>query len=153
MESKRFETVASTPEIIITPEKSALRVELQYGKQNAAPELVLAEMYFAAGTWKYTRSQIRLEVSKENVKALLENVKAMYESSTKVVKETKAEKTTDVLAALAKMSDSEKAAILAALASSAKAPETPKTTAKTKESDLDLTLASILTKATNKRRK
>ena len=147
MESKRFETVASTPEIILVPEKSALRIELQYGKQNAAPELVLAEMYFAAGTWKYTRSQIRLEVSKENVKSLLENVKAMYESSTKVVKEVKAEKTTDVIAALSKMTDAEKAAILSALASSAKSPETPKTTSKPKESDLDLTLASILTKS------
>jgi stress response protein SCP2 len=50
--SKRFDVVASNKELVVTSEKSAVRVELQHGKDGEPTELVIAELYWKDGTWE-----------------------------------------------------------------------------------------------------
>lgn len=142
MESKRFEIVASTAELITEPEKNAVRIELQYGKAGKPTELVFAELYNKEGKWNYTRSQVRIECTAENANYILKAVKALYDSSAKVEKKAEEPKAgLDV----SKMSDAQKAELLAQLlgqaqiASKATAPKatTPTTKAPTEELKLE----------------
>lgn len=146
MESKRFETVASTTELVLEKEKSAIRIELQYGKAGKATELVIAELYWKENKWNYTRSQVRIDCTKENAEHVLKAVKAMYDSSLKVEKKP-AKDGLD----LDSMSDAEKAVLLAALLKmSSESKDTAKAPAKSKDSAEELTLEDVLTKL-NKR--
>lgn len=139
--SKRFEAIAQAKELVIVPEKSAVRVELQYGKEGEPTELVIAEMYWHEGAWKYTRSQVRMTCTKDNVQYVLEACKAMYASAAKVDKKPKASK---IETAIDSMTDEEKAALLEMLLGKAK----PKTTGKStvKEDPTELILESFKTR-------
>lgn len=134
--SKRFEIVASTKELVLEANKTAVRIELQYGKDGAPTEIVIAELYQKDGAWAYTRSQVRIPCTKENASHVLTSVKAVYESSTKV--EKKAAKASKIEDAIDSMTDDEKAALLEMLIGKAKAE--PKAKAE------DLTLDATLTK-------
>ena len=133
--SKRFEIVASTKELVLEANKTAVRIELQYGKDGAPTEIVIAELYQKDGAWAYTRSQVRIPCTKENASHVLTSVKAVYESSTKVEKKAKASKLED---AIDSMTDDEKAALLEMLVGKAKAE--PKAKAKAEDLTLDATL-------------
>ncbi len=151
MESKRFEIVASTKELISADGKNAIRIELQYGKEGAPTEIVIAELYQKDGAWSYTRSQVRIECTASNAKHVLESVKAMYDSSAKVEKKATA-KVDKLTAALETMSDEDKNKLLAVLLGKAK--EEPKskvssTEKKTTESSEELVL-NFLTKIDKK---
>lgn len=142
MASKRLETQASA-EIITLSEKSALSVELQYGLESKpTAELVIAEKYNAGGEWKYSRTQIRMDCTKENAQKLTDAIAQMYKASAKVKKEPKAAKVTSALSAL---TADEKAELLKVLLADAKTPA--KTTAKAEE----LVLESKLTNKSKRR--
>ena len=137
MASKRFEIMASGTELVTVAEKTAIRIELQYGKNGDVTEIVIAELYRKDDEWAYTRSQVRIPCTTANAKYLLETTKAMYDSSTKVVKK----ETSKVETAVDKMSDTQKAELLAALLAS----EKPAAKAKAKKSD-DIVLDANLYK-------
>lgn len=134
MENKRFEILATTKEIITEPNKSAIRVELQYGKDGKPTELVFAELYNKEGAWAYTRSQVRIECTKENAEHVMKATKALYESSTKVEKKASPKASKDLTTAIETMTDDEKSALVALLLGKTEKPKTETskaTTAKT----------------------
>lgn len=135
--SKRFNIIASSPVLVIVPGKTAIKVELHYGKDGEPTEIVIAEMYTKDGEWAYTRSQVRVNATLENTKFLLENVKSMFESSKDVKKEPK---TTKVEKAISSMTQDEKAALMELLLKD----EKPKAAKKTKKED-ELELEDIIT--------
>lgn len=114
--SERFKVVVSSDVLVLEAEKSAVKVELQYGKDGKLPEIVIAEMYNKDGEWAYTRSQVRMEASKDNAKFLIDGINAAYKEAGKVKKDVKAAE--EVV--ISKLSDSEKAALLEALLKEAK---------------------------------
>jgi len=155
MESKRFEVIASTKELTSADGKNAVRIELQYGKDGAPTELVIAELYQKDGKWAYTRSQVRIECTAPNVQHVLTCSKEMYESSKKVEKKasTKVDKLTS---AIETMSDDEKNKLLALLIGKAKEESTP-TVSKTEKKapkeatdDGELVLSNFLAKIDKK---
>ena len=133
--STRFEIVATSHELVIVDGKTAIRVELQYGKAGEPTELVIAELYVKDGAWAYTRSQVRIPCTTANAKHVLDAVKTMHDASKKVTK-TETTSTTTIEKAIAKMSDAEKSALLAALVKT----EKPATT------DAEIVLDATLTK-------
>lgn len=147
MESKRFEIVASTKELVTADGKNAIRVELQYGKEGQPTELVIAELYNKEGKWAYTRSQVRIDCTHANVSHVLTAAKEMFETSKKVEKKASAKKT-DITSAIAAMTDEERAALLKALVDGAK--PAAKAPAKAAATDSELALENILT-SLNKR--
>lgn len=86
--TERFKVITSTEVLVLEDGKSAAKVELQYGKDGKLPEIVIAEMYWKDSTeWAYTRSQVRLEASKDNAKFLIDGINAAYKESLKVKKD------------------------------------------------------------------
>ena len=145
MESKRFEIVASTKELVPLDGKNAIRIELQYGKDGEPTELVIAELYSKDGKWSYTRSQVRIDCTKANIQHVLTCTKEMYESSLKVEKKATA-KTDKLASAIGTMSDEDKAALLKILLGDAKTESTSKASkpaTKTTESS-ELTLENFV---------
>ena len=110
--NERFKVITSSEILVTEANKSAVKVELQFGKDGKLPEIVIAEMYWKDSTeWAYTRSQVRLEASKDNAKFLIDGINAAYKEAGKVKKEAKV--SDEVI--ISKLSDSEKAALLEAL--------------------------------------
>jgi hypothetical protein len=127
----RFTKVAKCS-ICEVNEKTAVIIELQEGKEDGLPELVIAEMYKnKEGEWAYCKGGVRMDVTADNVNYILKGCKAMYEASKEVVK-TKKEKSpkADPKKAVEMMSDEEKAALLEILLGSAKKTEEVKTDTK-----------------------
>lgn len=86
--TNRFKVVSSSELVVLEVGKSALKVELQFGKDNQPPELVVAEMYWKDSTeWAYTRSQVRVPATKELAKYLIDGINAAYKESLKVKKD------------------------------------------------------------------
>ena len=137
--AKRFDVVASNNELVVTEDKTAIRIELQYGKDGEPTELVIAELYRKDDTWAYTRSQVRVNCTTDNCKYLLESIKSMHEASKKVVK---TEKTSKVEKAIDTMTVEERLALIKALTESVKAEPTKKSTKKT--DNVELVLESAL---------
>ena len=147
MENKRFEIVASTKEIITEPNKNAIRVELQYGKDGKPTEIVFAELYNKEGAWAYTRSQVRIDCTKENATYLISAVKSLYESSTKVEKKASPKASKALSSAIETMTAEEKAELVKLLLGTDKPKtETPKapTKAETPKTSDELVLESFL---------
>lgn len=139
-------------------EKSAVIIELQEGKEDGLPELVITEMYKTKdGEWGYCKGGVRMEVTADNVNYILKGCKAMFDASKEVVK-TKKEKApkVDAKKAIEMMTEEEKAELLKVLLGTAKADteevktETkPKTTGKRTEPDelvLEYTIANTTKK-------
>ena len=114
--SNRFKVVAASEVVVLEAGKAALKVELQFGKDNQPPELVIAELYDKDGEWAYTRSQVRVPATKELAKYLIDGINAAYKEAGKVKKEAKV--SDEVI--ISKLSDAEKAALLEALLKEAK---------------------------------
>lgn len=86
--ANRFKVVQSSEAVVLEAGKAALKVELQFGKDNQPPELVIAELYWKDSTeWAYTRSQVRIPATKELAKYLIDGVNAAYKESLKVKKD------------------------------------------------------------------
>lgn len=151
MESKRFEIVASTKELVTADGKNAIRIELQYGKDGQPTEIVIAELYQKDGAWSYTRSQVRIDCTKDNAQHMLTSIKSMYESSLKVEKKATV-KVDKLTSEIDKMSDEDKNKLLALLIGKAKesTPEKVSKTEKKPVDDSELVLASFLTKIDKK---
>lgn len=114
--TERFKVVASSEILVVEAGKSAVKVELQFGKEGKLPELVIAEMYNKDGEWCYTRSQVRMEASKENAKFLIDGINTVYKEASKVKKDAPK----DGAVTISKLTDAEKAALLAELLKEAK---------------------------------
>lgn len=140
MESKRFEIMATSTELVLEKEKSAIRIELQYGKAGQPTELVIAEMYNKEGKWSYGHGQVRIPCTTDNATYVLKAVKAMYDSSAKVEKKAETPKTLDV----DKLTDEQKALLLEALLKSAKVESKPTASKPTTDSTSELTLENIV---------
>lgn len=128
----RFTKVAKCS-LLELNEKSAIIIELQEGKEDSLPEIVIAEMYKTKeNEWAYCKGGVRFETTVDNANYILKGVKTMFEASKEVVK-TKKEKApkVDAKKAVEMMSDEEKAELLKMLLGSAKA-ETVETTAEEK---------------------
>lgn len=86
--ANRFKVVQASDIVVLEVGKAALKVELQYGRDNLPPEIVIAEMYLKDATeWAYTRSQVRVPATKELAKYLIDGVNAAYKESLKVKKD------------------------------------------------------------------
>ena len=136
----RFTKVAKCSMLELSS-KSSIIIELQEGKEDALPEIVIAEMYKnKEDDWAYCKGGIRFETTVDNANYILKGVKAMFEASKEVVK-TKKEKApkVDAKKAVEMMSDEEKAELLKMLLGSAKTadvkPETKKATVKKDDTD------------------
>lgn len=114
--TNRFKVVSSSEVVVLESNKSAVKVELQYGKDSQPPELVIAELYDKDGEWAYTRSQVRVPATKELAKYLIDGINSAYKESLKVKKDVKASE--EVV--ISKLSDAEKASLLEALLKEAK---------------------------------
>ena len=87
--TERFKVVVSSEILVTEANKNAVKVELQYGKDGKLPEIVIAEMYWKDSTeWAYTKSQVRLEASKENANFLIKGIQDAFKASGKVDKST-----------------------------------------------------------------
>ena len=106
--TERFKVVTSSEILVTEVNKSAVKVELQYGRDGKLPEIVIAEMYNKEGEWCYTRSQVRLESSKDNAKFLIDGINSAYKESSKVKKD--APKNSDVT--ISTMTTEQKAELL-----------------------------------------
>ena len=90
--TERFKVITSSDVMVIESNKAALKVELQYGKDNQPTELVIAEMYWKDSTeWAYTKSQVRLSATKENANFLIKGIQDAFKASSKVEKSTSGE--------------------------------------------------------------
>ena len=118
--NERFKVMQASEVLVIEPGKSAVKVELQFGKEGKLPELVIAEMYNKEGEWAYTRSQVRLEASKENTKFLIDGLNESYKAASKIKKDTTS-KASEVT--ISKLTDEQKAELLKALLEESKAFE------------------------------
>ena len=85
--ANRFKVVQSSDVVVLEAGKAALKVELQFGKDNQPSEIVIAELYNKDGEWAYTRSQVRVPATKELAKYLIDGVNAAYKESLKVKKD------------------------------------------------------------------
>lgn len=143
----RFTKVAKCS-LLELNEKSAITIELQEGKEDSLPEIVIAEMYKnKEDEWAYCKGGIRFETTVDNANYILKGVKAMFEASKEVVK-TKKEKApkVDAKKAIEMMTEEEKAELLKALLGTAKEekaeskPETSKGKASKKDDTDELVL-------------
>lgn len=142
MAKNRLEILAKTDIIVTAPEKSAFRIELQYGLDGQPTEIVVAGMYWTDGTWQYSKNQFRTICTLETARALMDGVKAAFDHSKKVDKKPKASPVENVLE---KMTDDEKAALIAKLMADMKKHEDAKTAgAKTAADVQELVLASAI---------
>lgn len=89
--TERFKVVTSSEILVLEANKSAVKVELQFGKDNQPTELVIAELYDKEGDWAYTRSQVRLPATKENANFLIKGIQDAFKASAKVEKATASE--------------------------------------------------------------
>ena len=89
--TERFKVITSSDVLVLESNKSAVKVELQYGKDNQPTELVIAELYWKEGDWAYTRSQVRLSATKENANFLIKGIQDAFKASSKVEKSTSGE--------------------------------------------------------------
>ena len=146
MESKRFEIMAVNTEHVIEDGKSAIRIELQYGKAGQPTELVIAEMYSKDGKWAYGHGQVRVPCTADIATYVLKSTKAMYDSSLKVEKKVEAPKTLDISSLdLNSLTDEQRANLVAAILGSSKTEaKAPVKTAKATESTAELTLENIV---------
>ena len=118
--NERFKVMQASEVLVLEAGKSAVKVELQFGKEGKLPELVIAEMYNKEGEWAYTRSQVRLEASKENAKFLIDGLNESYKAASKIKKDTTS-KASEVT--ISKLTDEQKAELLKALLEESKAFE------------------------------
>lgn len=128
----RFTKVAKCS-LLELSEKFAIVIELQEGKGDSLPEIVIAEMYRnKEGEWAYCKGGVRFETTVDHVNYILKGCKTMFDASKEVVK-TKKEKApkVDVKHAVDMMSEEEKAELLKTLLGGAKA-ETVETVAEGK---------------------
>jgi hypothetical protein len=121
----RFTKVAKCTMLELST-KSSIIIELQEGKEDGLPEIVIAEMYRnKEDEWAYCKGGIRFETTTDNANYVIKGIKAMFEASKEVVK-TKKEKApkVDAKKAVEMMTEEEKAELLKMLLGTAKT-ETP----------------------------
>lgn len=137
MAKNRLEILAKTETFVVTPEKSAFRLELQYGLDGQPTELVIVGLYWKNGAWAYASNQFRVHCTFNVIKAINDGMKLVYEKSKTIEKKSKNGPVEDILKG---MTDEQKAALIAQLLGDSKAPKAP---AKTND---ELVLTSAITK-------
>lgn len=154
----RFTKLSKTTAIEIEKEKSAFIVELQEG--NTVPEIVINEMYYKDGEYKYCRGGVRIPYNADIIKTFMKDFNEVY-ALAKTIKpkasEVKTTKITDI--DLSSLTPEQIAMLIAKLTATTEKKPEPKPVEKPKEpaksdktaSDLELVLESLLLNSTKQK--